>query len=81
MNFVQAALLLQSLDEQERVALKILLTGLYKTFRHEHAHAHDDVDTPWHVAGAALSMINYVLIRINEISARYSAMQSQCTAD
>ena len=52
------------LDASERQAMRDLLAGLYGVFRN--VYGHQDVEPPWHEADAILSMINYVLKRVEQ---------------
>lgn len=55
----------QALDDaaiKDMAAMRDLLAGLFKVFRHKYAH--NDVEVPWYEAEAVLSMITFALKRI-----------------
>jgi hypothetical protein len=62
--FGASGLLSSRLESEERQAMRDLLAGLYGVFRNKYGH--QDVEAPWHEADAILSMINFVLKRIEE---------------
>ena len=51
-------------DGGERQAMRDLLAGLYGVFRNKYGH--QNIDAPWHETDAILSMINFILKRIEE---------------
>lgn len=53
------------IPKDELESLRNLLDGLYGAFRNEYQH--QDVEPPWHEVEAVLSMINWVLQRIEEL--------------
>ena len=62
--FGKSGSLTSILDDKERQAMRDLLAGLYGVFRNKYGH--EDIEPPWHEADAVLSMINYILKRIDE---------------
>jgi len=54
------------MDGSERESLRALLCALFTLFRHEYAH--DDVKTQWHEVETVLVVINYVLIRVQQVT-------------
>jgi len=62
--FGASGLLSSRLEPDERQAMRDLLAGLYGVFRNKYGH--QDLEAPWHEADAILSMINFILKRIEE---------------
>lgn len=62
--FSQSGNLASTLDASERQAMRDLLAGLYGIYRNKYGH--QDIKAPWHEADAVLSMINFILKRIDE---------------
>jgi hypothetical protein len=57
--FGKSGSLSQHIKDNERQAMRDLLSGLYGVFRNRYGH--EDIEPSWHETDAILSMINYVL--------------------
>jgi len=62
--FGKTGYLVGRISEPERESMRNLLDGLFGLFRN--IYSHTDVEPEWYEAEAVLSMINWVLKRINE---------------
>ncbi|MHA1981873.1 MAG: TIGR02391 family protein [Promethearchaeota archaeon] len=60
------------IDKTEKQAMRDLLAGLYGVFRNKYGH--QDIKAPRHETDAVLSMINYVLKRIDEYGQKDGAI-------
>jgi Protein of unknown function (Hypoth_ymh) len=58
----------------EREAMRYLLTGLYGVFRNKYMHEH--IEGSWHEAEAVVSMVNVLLLRIDDYPSAAQAREA-----